>query len=589
MNQPLPANKNGTVRFAYPAPGRIAISGLNFSGAEIPAVRRFIAAVFSVAAVRRLSINRAGTRAVLEHEPPSAPESVLKKIAEAFKTAGSPVTTAGCDGLFLRRAGDETIRITRYPGGLTTWEATHLLPGRVRLRHPALYRRPLAARLVSDDLSLLAGILGVDGHPATGGLLIRYDSGRVTLQEILSRLEQGLADIPPEAFALAPPDTGLLLKGASLVAASLSESLYPALKPLSAGLLITANADTLEKALRRLFAGRIGPETVEAALLLLALRTNSYLSGSLMTLLVELWPRLWAGTLGHQERTGHAAPDRRPEHTAVSMQKREPGKRGPSALMQKATLPLLALGGAALLAHGPLAAQAVLRPEYETGLTMARRMSALRAVANLGRRGISVREGAALERIAEADVLIVDADRVKKRGPLEEALRLWPAAQIVLVTGAGATAAVKSAARLGADLYVPGAGEAARAAVIRYFREQGQTVCYLGSGPDAAKACGEADAAVLFRDTEPGTPGGMAADIACPHGAAIRDLLAELGAHRSRVITGNRLAILPNLTGVAGALFLGFPPLVSVLLSNLGILAVYMTSRRGLRSAEPAS
>ena len=96
--------------------------------------------------------------------------------------------------------------------------------------------------------------------------------------------------------------------------------------------------------------------------------------------------------------------------------KREPGKRGPSALMQKShPSPLLALGGAALLAHGPLAAQAVLRPEYETGLTMARRMSALRAVANLGRRGdFSVREGAALERIAEADVLIVDADRVKK-------------------------------------------------------------------------------------------------------------------------------------------------------------------------------
>ena len=88
----------------------------------------------------------------------------------------------------------------------------------------------------------------------------------------------------------------------------------------------------------------------------------------------------------------------------------------------------------------------------------------------------------------------------------------------------------------------------------------------------------------------PARRGGMAADIACPHGAAIRDLLAELGAHRSRVITGNRLAILPNLTGVAGALFLGFPPLVSVLLSQPGHPGcLHDLAAEGLRSAEPAS
>jgi hypothetical protein len=457
-----------------------------------------------------------------------------------------------------------------------TWEIAHHIPGRVRLRHPAICRRPLPARLMREFMSLFPGVTSVQIHIATGSVVIHYDQQRLTLPSLLDGLEQCLSGISSEAFVADFPDRALLSKGALVLTAALSEFVVPPLMPLSAAMLLAVGSDTLKKASRNLLANEIGPETIESVLILLAMRTGRFFSGALMTLLLDFWPRFWADAMLRRETEFRAASGQTPHGVCIATPKQPGNEAAPSDFSRKAALPLLALSGLALLTRGPVAAQAVLRPDYDTGLTMIHRLSTLQTMTALARKGIWIRREAVLEALMKADVIIIHWDGGRGRRPLRESIPSLTGSKMILVTEGKVEPVRKAADMIGAELYVAEADAATRIAVIRYFRQQGRTVCYMGDKDADATVFKQADLSVAFGSGDLFPDESAAYDISCPDRLSLKDLIQAVEAHRERITAGKSRLMLPNLAAVAGALFAGFPPLVSVLLSNLGILAAYL-------------
>jgi hypothetical protein len=65
-------------------------------------------------------------------------------------------------------------------------------------------------------------------------------------------------------------------------------------------------------------------------------------------------------------------------------------------------------------------------------------------------------------------------------------------------------------------------------------------------------------------------------------------LFDEAKEHRKRIAAGYRYTIIPNFLGIGGTLLANFPPLFNVILSNLGILAIYGSTLHGFRHCDPA-
>ncbi len=78
------------------------------------------------------------------------------------------------------------------------------------------------------------------------------------------------------------------------------------------------------------------------------------------------------------------------------------------AFADKTVAPTLAMAGVGLLLGDVTTAAAILRPDYATGVGFAHPLETLQAVALCARHGVLVREAAAIERLPQTDLLILD-------------------------------------------------------------------------------------------------------------------------------------------------------------------------------------
>lgn len=90
------------------------------------------------------------------------------------------------------------------------------LPGRIRLRHPAL-RQPAERTRLAATLAAIDGMLSVDANPAVGSLLLHYDPTRraraameaQVAAQTAQALDAAAAPIPEQPTADTVPDDAL--------------------------------------------------------------------------------------------------------------------------------------------------------------------------------------------------------------------------------------------------------------------------------------------------------------------------------------------------------------------------------------------
>ena len=91
-------------------------------------------------------------------------------------------------------------------------EVSHRLPGRVRVRIPALRRRREEMERVARRAADLPGVFDVKGHPFTGSLLVGFDPMRIAEEHIVAALRDaaGVATVlqPGDPRPAPPPRPG---------------------------------------------------------------------------------------------------------------------------------------------------------------------------------------------------------------------------------------------------------------------------------------------------------------------------------------------------------------------------------------------
>jgi Cu2+-exporting ATPase len=146
--------------------------------------------------------------------------------------------------------------------------------------------------------------------------------------------------------------------------------------------------------------------------------------------------------------------------------------------------------------------------------------------------------------------------------------------------------AASLAQALGVDYHLSGLSSEGKAEALRSCRRRGLKVAYVGDGRRQPEAASAADVAISMAD-----------DLDLAHDPAqILVLRQDLGwiaglrersrSHVDCLRAVHSFVLIPNLFCIAGAFFLGFTSLSSVVLTNLGTFAVYtgLPRRRGLRT-----
>jgi cation transport ATPase len=283
--------------------GRIGLSGSPlFARPQDPACRRFLAAVLAETAVQQVLLRPARSEAVVDFGPgPADPELLLRAVARALSSAPAEAFAAA-DRLFLRPAGDGAVRVTRLAGGLTSFEPVHRLPGRVRLRHPALLSRDRLCRDIEHTLAAQDGVLDAEASARTGSLLLVFDESVVDLADLLALLEARLHQGLPLPEDRGAEDVRFAAQSALTVLAAATDYLFPSLAPLCGALSLAATVTTFRKAANQIMRRRVGEEVVEAGFVLLAFAVSSFFSGQLLNWTFTAWPKAEAKALRRYKR-----------------------------------------------------------------------------------------------------------------------------------------------------------------------------------------------------------------------------------------------------------------------------------------------
>lgn len=243
----------------------------------------------------------------------------------------------------------------------------------------------------------------------------------------------------------------------------------------------------------------------------------------------------------------------------------------------KAVPPTLLMAGAGGIAVGELmAAGAILRPDYATGVGIAGSIHTWSDLRHCLQHGVLIRTPPSLEKLAAARVIVVDDSLDRLGNPALEALRdlhkLKPGLRFVPVSNHSDEWGGRMIRLLGLNSVHSEPDAGSQADFVRHNRKQGGTIVFLGDSKTAARMAIEADVVI---DTSPDLTGPADIHLLSPEFSPLTTLwrIADQQAGRNR---RDRFGILvPNLFCIAGALTLGFTSLHAVVLSNLGTLFLF--------------
>jgi cation transport ATPase len=289
-------------------------------------------------------------------------------------------------------------------------------------------------------------------------------------------------------------------------------------------------------------------------------------------------------------------------------------KRRGERFAKRTVAPTLAAAGLGLAVGDLSTALAILRPDYWSGPGMSEPLGKLHDVVECARHGVVVRNPTALERLSQSNLLLIDLHCVlqgfqhsrgvngngncyadgsrpvlnEMREGIEQ-LRRTGELSVGIISEGSASHVSRCASFLGADFFESGLSDSAKAEMVADRGARGQKVAFVGDCRQHLEAARQAHVAISINDIE-----GFDEDPADVFllNSQLSNLsrfwhVSSLERRRRRVHHG--YILLPNMVCVAGALFLGFTSLHSVLITNAGVYIVYRSGKKWLRRLQHRS
>lgn len=175
-------------------------------------------------------------------------------------------------------------RVSRNGRHATSWQVVHELPGRLRLKHPMLYRRKEVCQGIERELMSVLGVDNYKARPSTGTLLIKFDRKKLRRDQVLHLLDRAIArvEVPDK---LDPPDLDFPLAVASVPLAAVAQFAAPPLLPAAGLLFAYTSVTTFKEAYNVLFhERRLGVDVLDAIVVTGCLATGQIFAGSVLCL-----------------------------------------------------------------------------------------------------------------------------------------------------------------------------------------------------------------------------------------------------------------------------------------------------------------
>jgi cation transport ATPase len=276
------------------------------------------------------------------------------------------------------------------------------------------------------------------------------------------------------------------------------------------------------------------------------------------------------------------------------------GSRG-HVVAERFALPVLLLGGLALLTGGPTSAMAVLNATIFMSLLTVGPLCLLTGLQRTAQHQMVVQDGRALEQLAYVDTVVLDttgiwsraqpavslvdpygasdADAMRADTAASEAqgvmaqLRRHGMTTCCLIAEEPETPTQRLAQVLGVDRYFANTQPQAKASIIAQLQAQGHVVCYVGDGVNDARACRQAQVAVSLRDASTAVTDSAHVVVLDEQFGRLGDLFAIAADGNKTLTTSLVLALVPGGINIIGAFFWHFGFLYSVLCSQAGLWA----------------
>ena len=285
------------ISVSFPTEGVIRLASRSLFGDanDDGARQRFLERVFRTPEVQEVTIHvPRGVHEIPRVElrfrtGPHASAEIVNRIAahlapDRGRTNGQPAPRAATITKVVpaRRNAEGPIRFFRHGTVVTDWEVKHELPGRIRLKNPALLRQGALCRAIEREL---LGVLGIDSYKTsstTGSVLIHYDESALSRDQVIQVVDDALAraEPSPEKDAL---ELELPLATLTMPVAAAAQYAAPGLMPAALAMVAYTSIPTFQGA-RTVLAEekRLGVDALDAIVVLGCLGTASVFPGALL-------------------------------------------------------------------------------------------------------------------------------------------------------------------------------------------------------------------------------------------------------------------------------------------------------------------
>jgi cation transport ATPase len=350
---------------AKAGPGTLAVVDDRVFGPSGEALARcFAGRVLRFGEVRSLSLDPARATATLSYRLSDGDaDAFLSRLADAVAGGDEALEEAE---LPLWPDG-EPVTLHRHPGIVSTIEILSLANGRLDARHPAIARDPALAHRVENALRVVPGVISATATSAKAALRVRFDPRAVAAPELIRLAEAALIEGRSTHTVPSPEPVDFGLANASVGIAAVGEFVLPLVTPVTAGMLVLSNIETVGAAAHQLRDGKIGLPLLYTSIVGATLVSGQFLSAALMFWFFRFWEHRYREDLEIENKALLDATVRVPEEarmvTADGLLRVVPrreiaaGQRVRALTGETVPVDALVLAGAALMdetaLHGP--------------------------------------------------------------------------------------------------------------------------------------------------------------------------------------------------------------------------------------------
>jgi len=183
------------LKISFPSHGKIKIiSEQIFSEPQNEPFSSFVERLFLSPHVNQLSVYPAKAVGEITYEGNGNWQSVMRRISLCLKGRISPDQSMFKNQVatLLPRFSNHNghpLMICRYGKLLSTWQIKHELPGRIRFKNPALYRKKNLCLAIERELMSTLGVNNYETDSLTCTVLIDYNERQINKHKIVELLD----------------------------------------------------------------------------------------------------------------------------------------------------------------------------------------------------------------------------------------------------------------------------------------------------------------------------------------------------------------------------------------------------------------